>query len=177
MCLPFKACQKESVNDPFKLSLDCFTSHVGEHRMSSVSEKGREFHFFFQNTHSATVLWRGNTICLRHVCDARHVGDGAVFPSWFGYVTIGLARHNRTHVNQSERLLVKPMSPCTDLCAEPVGVWNRLRWAITLLLTPYWCHESLGYLKKIWMPVVNIRWCPWTLKGLNIWLLMLIIKC
>ena len=24
------------------------------------------------------------------------------------------------------------------------------------------------YLKKIWMPVVNIHWCLWTLKGLNI---------
>ena len=35
-------------------------------------------------------------------------------------------------------------------------------------LTPYWCHQSLGYLKKICMPVVNIQWCPWTLKGLNI---------
>ena len=46
--------------------------------------------------------------------------------TYFGYVTIGLARHNRAHVNQSERLLVKPKRPCTDLCAEPVGVLNRL---------------------------------------------------
>ena len=38
----------------------------------------------------------------------------------------GLARHNRMHVNQSERLLVKPKRPCTDLCAEPVGMRNRL---------------------------------------------------
>ena len=49
------------------------------------------------------------------------------FPCLFGYVTIGLARHNRTHVSQSELLLVKPQRPCTDLCAEPAGVWNRLR--------------------------------------------------
>ena len=35
-------------------------------------------------------------------------------------------------------------------------------------LTPYWCHQILGYLKKIWMPVVNIQCCPWTLEGLNI---------
>ena len=35
-------------------------------------------------------------------------------------------------------------------------------------LTPYRCHQNLGYLKKNWMPVVNIHWCPWTLKGLNI---------
>ena len=47
-------------------------------------------------------------------------------PCLFGYVTIGLARHNRTHFSQSERLLVKPKRPCTDLCVEPVGVWNRL---------------------------------------------------
>ena len=47
-------------------------------------------------------------------------------PSLFGYVTIGLARHNRTHFSQSERLLVKPQRPCTDLCAEPAEVWNRL---------------------------------------------------
>ena len=39
------------------------------------------------------------------------------------------------------------------------------KWAI---LTPFWRHQSLGYLKKIWMPVVNIHWCPWTLKGFNI---------
>ena len=43
--------------------------------------------------------------------------------------------------------------------------------------TPYWRHPSLGYLKKIWMPVVNINWCPWTLKGFNIKLLMSIIEC
>ena len=42
------------------------------------------------------------------------------------YVTIRLARHNRTQVSQSERLLVKPRRLCTDLCAEPVGVRNRL---------------------------------------------------
>ena len=32
-------------------------------------------------------------------------------------------------------------------------------------LTPYWCHQSLGYLNKIWMPVVNIHCWSWTLKG------------
>ena len=34
--------------------------------------------------------------------------------------------------------------------------------------TPYWRHQSLSYLKKIWMPVSNINWCPWTFKGFNI---------
>ena len=44
-------------------------------------------------------------------------------------------------------------------------------------LTPYWRHQSLGYLKKICMPVVNIYWCPWTVKGFKIQLLMLNFKC
>ena len=74
----------------------------------------------FQNTHSAAVPGRGNAFCLRHVSDARHVGDGRVYPVFIWI------RHNRTHFSQSERLLVKPKRPCTDLCAEPVGVWNRL---------------------------------------------------
>ena len=54
------------------------------------------------------------------------MATGGYTPCLFGYVTIGLARHNRTHFSQSERLLVKLKRPCTDLCAEPVGVWNRL---------------------------------------------------
>ena len=49
------------------------------------------------------------------------------FPCLFGYITIGLARPIRTHIFQSERLLVKPKRLCTDLCMEPVGVWNRLK--------------------------------------------------
>ena len=53
------------------------------------------------------------------------------------------------------------------------GLVDLRKWSI---LTPYWRHQSLGYLKKIWMPVVNIHWCPWTLKDFNIQLLMLIIK-
>ena len=56
-------------------------------------------------------------------------------PCLFGYVTIGLARHNRTHFSQSERLLVKPKRPCTDLCAEPVAVWNRL--VLSIQIVPY----------------------------------------
>ena len=57
-------------------------------------------------------------------------------PCLFGYVTIGLARYNRTHFSQSERLSVKPKRPCTDLCAEPVGVWNRLKdtWWVKFFL-------------------------------------------
>ena len=65
-------------------------------------------------------------------------------PCLFRYLTIGLARHNRKHVSQSERRLVKPQRPCTDLCAEPVGVWNRL--ALTQLTFSasssfWWCFH------------------------------------
>ena len=54
------------------------------------------------------------------------------------------------------------------------GLADLRKWAI---LTAYWRHQSFGYLKKIRMPVVNIHWCPWTLKSFNIQLLMSIIKC
>ena len=64
-------------------------------------------------------------------------------PCLFGYVTIGLARHNRTHFSQSERLLVKPKRPCTDLCAEQEGVWNRLQSALIR------CHASLGTMRYV----------------------------
>ena len=64
------------------------------------------------------------------------------------------------------------ISSCICLCqihwSQVLTHWGRedlWKWAI---LTPYWHHQSLGYLKKIWMPVVNIHWCPWTLKGFNI---------
>ena len=47
--------------------------------LTAASEKGSEFPAI-QNTHSATVPGRGSAFCLRHVGNARHVGDGAVFP-------------------------------------------------------------------------------------------------
>ena len=91
--------------------IDCFTSHVGEHRtvrgLCKFPEEETPFVYITLATH-VTLATAGYTPCL------------------FGYVTIGLARHNRTHFSQSERLLVKPQRPCTDLCAEPAGVWNRL---------------------------------------------------
>ena len=81
----------------------------------------------FQNTHSATV--RGNGNAFVYVTLATHVtlATAGYTPCLFVYVTIGLARHNRMHVSQSERLLVKPQRPWTDLCAERVGLWSRLR--------------------------------------------------
>ena len=84
-------------------------------------------------------------------------------PCLFGYVTIGLARHNRTHFSQSERLLVKPKRPCTDLCAEPVGVWNRLpfHWMVLYFLemkhvNHVSCHESFKWMLCLTVSIVII---------------------
>ena len=106
--------------------LDCFKSHVGEHRTVRGLWKRQGIPCFFkiptvqQSPEEETPFV--------YVTLATHVSlaTAGYTPCLFGYVTIGLARHNRTHFSQSERLLVKPQRPCTDLCAEPVGVWNRL---------------------------------------------------
>ena len=45
------------------------------------------------------------------------------------------------------------------------GLVDLRKW---IILTPYWRHQSLGYLKKIWMPVVNIHWCSWTPEGFDV---------
>ena len=62
------------------VELDCFTSHVGEHSRGVEQTKKAGNSLLFQNTHSAAVPGRGNAFCLRHVGDARHVGDGRVYP-------------------------------------------------------------------------------------------------
>ena len=99
--------------------------------LSAASAKSREFPSFFkiptvqQSPEEETPFV--------YVTLATHVtlATAGYTPCLFWYVTIGLTRHNRTHFSQSERLLVKPQRPCTDLCAEPAGVWNRLlAWAI-----------------------------------------------
>ena len=107
-------------------TIDCFTSHVGEHRTVRGLWKIQEIPCFFkippvqQSPEEETPFV--------YVTLATHVplATAGYTPCLFGYVTIGLVRHNRTLFSQSERLLVKPQRPCTDLCAEPVGVWNRL---------------------------------------------------
>ena len=65
--------------------------------------------------------------------------------------------------------------PCTRCCQYLLNS----SWSGGLAkMGHFWHHtDSLGYLKKIWIPVVNIQWCPWTLKGLNIELLTSIIEC
>ena len=109
--------------------VDCFTSHVGEHRTVRGLCKFREFPEFVKYPQCSSPRKRKRLLTpFVYVTLATHVtlATAGYTPCLFGYVTIGLARHNRTHFSQSERLLVKPQRPCTDLCAEPAGVWNRL---------------------------------------------------
>ena len=70
--------------------------------LSAASEKGREFFAFTQNTHSATVP--GKEMPFAYVTLATDVTLATARYSrcLFEYATIGLARHNRTHVSQSE---------------------------------------------------------------------------
>ena len=104
--------------------LDCFTSHVGQHRtvrgpwkrqgipcfckIPTVQESLEKCLFYLTLATDVTLATAQHSSCL------------------FEFVTIELSRHNWTHVSQSERLLVKPQRPCTDLCAESVVVRNRL---------------------------------------------------
>ena len=106
--------------------LDCFTSHVGEHRSVRGLWKIQGIPCVFKIP-TVQQSPEGETLFV-YVTLATHVtlATAGYTPCLFGYVTIGLVRHNRTLFSQSERLLVKPQRPCTDLCAEPVGVWNRL---------------------------------------------------
>ena len=83
--------------------------------LSAASEKSREFPAF-QNTHSATIPGRGNAFCLRHVGDARHVGDGAVFPVfiWIRNNRIGASQSGarqpiRTSVSETKEAVYRPM--------------------------------------------------------------------
>ena len=59
--------------------LDCFTFHVGEHRtIRGLWEKqGIPCISKYPQCNSPR---KRNAFCLRHVGNARHVGDGAVFP-------------------------------------------------------------------------------------------------
>ena len=83
--------------------------------LSAASEKSREFPAF-QNTQSATVPGRGNAFCLRHVGDARHVGDGAVFPVFIwirnnriGASQLGARQPIRTSVSETKEAVYRPM--------------------------------------------------------------------
>ena len=107
-------------------SLDCFTSHVGEHRTVRGLWKRQGIPCFFkiptvQQSQKEEMLSVYVTLAMLDT-----LATAQYSPCLFGYVIIRLACHNQMHVNQSERLLVKPKRQCTDLCAEPVGVWNRL---------------------------------------------------
>ena len=117
-------------NSGVAICLDCFTSHVGEHRTVRGLWKRQGIPCFFK---IPTVQQSAETeMPFVYVTLATHVtlATAGYTPCLFVYVTIGLARHNRTHVSQSERLLVKPQRPWTDLCAERVGLWSRLQYVL-----------------------------------------------
>ena len=76
--------------------------------LSAASEKRREFPAFSTG--------RGNAFCLRHVGDARHVGDGGYSPCLFGYVTIWVGASQsdarqpiRTSVSETKEAVYRPM--------------------------------------------------------------------
>ena len=120
--------------------IDCFTSHVGEHRTVRGLWKRQGIPCFFK---IPTVQQSAETeMPFVYVTLATHVtlATAGYTQCLFVYVTIGLARHNRTHVSQSERLLVKPQRPRTDLCAERVGLWSRLG---IIALWGWFCRDVL----------------------------------
>ena len=76
--------------------------------LSAASEKSREYPAFSTG--------RGNAFCLRHVGDARHVGDGGYPPCLFGYVTmwVGVSQSDahqpiRTSVSETKEAVYRPM--------------------------------------------------------------------
>ena len=76
--------------------------------LSAASEKSREFPAFSTG--------RENAFCLRHVGDARHVGDGGYSPCLFGYVTmwVGASQSDahqpiRTSVSETKEAVYRPM--------------------------------------------------------------------
>ena len=59
---------------------------------------------------------RGNAFCLRHVGDARHVGDGGYSPCLFGYVTMWVGASQldarqpiRTSLSETKEAVYRPM--------------------------------------------------------------------
>ena len=116
--------------------LDCFTSHVGEHRTVHGLWKRQGIPCFCKiPTVQQSPEKEMPFVYVTLVTDVT-LATAQYSPCLFEYVTIGLGRHNQTPVSQSERLLLKPQRPCTDLCAESVGVWNRL--TLSELTTTQW---------------------------------------
>ena len=71
-------------------TIDCLTSDVSEHRTVRGLWKNREFPVFLKYPQCSSPR-RGNAFSLRHVGDARHVGDGRVYPVfiWIRHNWIG----------------------------------------------------------------------------------------
>ena len=98
---------------------------------------------------------------------------------WKRYLQNGLnsLKPNDAYMRHQPKQSLVQIMACRLAGAKPLSEWMLeycklivARWTCENgpFLTLYWCHQSLGYLRKIWMPVVNIHWCLWTLKGLNI---------
>ena len=87
-------------------SVDCFTSHVGEHRTVRGLCKFREFPgVFFQIPTMQQSPEEKTPFVYVTLATLVTLAAAGCTPCLFGYVTIGLARHNRTYFSQSERLL------------------------------------------------------------------------
>ena len=76
---------------------------------------------------------------------------------WIEYLTLGLARYDRTYVNLSERLLVKPQGPYRELCTEPVGCKTDQHWRVSV--PRVWDGNDITYnlctLYKIYLYLMN----------------------
>ena len=95
--------------------------------LSAASEKSREFPAFSTG--------RGNAFCLRHVGDARHVGDGGYSPCLFGYVTmwVGASQSDahqpiRTSVSETKEAVYRPMRGASWDEEQTNYMWKREDW-------------------------------------------------
>ena len=105
--------------------------------LSAASEKGREFPAF-ENTHIATVPGKGNAFYLRHVGDARLIGDGTVFPvfiwirnNWIGVSQSDARQPIRTSASETTKAVYRPMRGANwdeELWGLCHNVLNRYRW-------------------------------------------------
>ena len=91
-------------------------AHIAYWCHNSKSSECRDLHTGLSPMSSASSPDRGR--CVPNTSQTVRSLWKRAFPSWnvrFAYTA------------WSERLLVKPQRPHTDLCAEPAGVWNRLQ--------------------------------------------------
>ena len=147
----------------------CFTSHVDEHRTLRGLWKRQGIPCLFK----IPTLQQSPEKETPFVCVplANHVtlATARYSACLFEYVTIGLARHNRTYVSQSEGLLVKPQrlyrhihGASCDVKQTDVGGYQRQGYGIEIritynLCTLYkrlfifdGCHSTLWYTLRVY---------------------------